>query len=836
MGFVDHSLSEVPVGHAEWSPEDTFPALDWYFEQPLWVRDALVPGNAAHNYPLAVRIRGPLNQESLECSLQEVLRRHRVLRSVFRIVDGKLTQMIMPLQPLTIRVMHLSDLSETEREAKAQQLVIEDATRPFTLTNGPMLRTVLLRLAAEDHILLLITHHIVCDDWSTGILLRELFALYDAFNSGNPPSLPELSYQYGDFVRSVQQRLQHKDLDSRFAFWRECLAGGNNFHHVPTDHLRPSHRTFRGTNEKAIFSEEISNSVKLLGQRERVSPFMIMLAVLQSLLQRYCGDDDIGVGSCVANRPLLQMEGVIGPFANVTVLRTNLSGNPTFREMLRRVREVSLTAYSYQDLPFGRLVANLQPTPDPSRNPLFQVLFVLLNAPNGLCQSPRLAIEPYPLDTGTTRYELNMWVRIRERLEVDLQYNSDLFEASTAHQILQDYNALLETMSKDPEARAADVGMPSKIESKGLATRGSRRLDLVTTHDDVHSKLAEIWKSTFGQQAIGMTGDFFQLGGTSLQAVHLFAKIEETFGVKLPLSTLLRATTIKDLSEAIRKGDTAAQWSCLVEIQPGGSRPPLFCAHGQSGNLLVYRSLAQYLGSDQPVYGLQPQGLDGKRPPLACIEDMATDYVKAILAIQAQGPYFLVGYCMGGTIALEIAQQLRKQGHSVGLLAFLETYNWGKAKPTSLARSLYYYGQKWWFSGKHFLLMTSRNKLSSLQTRFYELRNKSELSECNMSAALSYIPKMYPGRILHVCPVKQYAEYDRAEMGWKELAVEGVEPFFLSLYPGQMFEEPFVRNLAAKLRDSIDEAVQDAERTPSEPLKLTLKGLPNRHPKARGHS
>jgi acyl carrier protein len=808
MGSVDHLLGEVPVGHTEWSSEDSFAPLGWYFEQALWVRDASAPGNAAHNYPLPMRIRGPLSQESLERSVQEVLRRHRVLRSVFRIVDDKLTQMIMPFQPLTMPVLDLADLPEAEREAKARQLAIEDATRPFTLTGAPILRTVLLRLTAEDHILLLTTHHIVCDDWSTGILLRELFGLYEAFHAGKHLPLPELSYQYGDFVRWVEKRLQHKDLDSRFAFWRERLAGGNNFHHVPTDHLRPAQRTFNGAYEKAIFSQELSNSVKLLGQRERVSPFMIMLAGLQCLLQRYSGHEDIGVGSCVANRPMLQLEGLIGPFANVTVLRTDLSGNPTYREILRRVREVSLTAYSYQDLPFGELVENLQPTPEPSQNPLFQVLLVLLDAPNGPWHLPGLTVDPFPLDSGTTRYELNLWVRIREGLEVDLQYNSDLFEASTARQILQDYRALLETMSKNPEARVGDVDVPRKIESSQPPALGNR-LDLARAHADVEAKLTEIWESTLGLRAIGMTDDFFQLGGTSLQAVRLFVQIEEAFGVKLPLSALLRLTSVRDLSEAIRRGGAAAHWSCLVEIQPAGSRPPLFCAHGQSGNILMYHSLARHLGPDQPVYGLQPQGLDGKRPPLSCIEDMAADYVKEIQTRQARGPYFLAGYCMGGTIALEIAQQLRRQGQAVGLLAFLETYNWGNAKPTSLQHSLYCYGQKWWLSWKHFLLTPSRNKLGSLQSRIYDLCNKSELSEGNKRAALSYVPKRYPGRILHVCPMKQYAEYDRQEVRWDELA-EGVETLFLSVYPGQMFEEPFVRDLATKLRDRIDEVAANA--------------------------
>lgn len=826
MTTVDHSISQIPREQSDWSPEAIFAPPAWYFEQDLWVQDAMAPGNVTHNYPLPMRIRGPINQEALERSLHEILRRHSVLLSVFRIVGGKTAQMIMPLQPLAMPVLDLSGLPKDEREAKAEKAVFEDARRPFDLTRGPMLRSGLLRLAAEDHILLLTTHHIVCDYWSSRILVRELFTLYAAFSAKQASSLRELDYQYGDFVRQLETRLQGKGLEARLGFWKERLAG-KHFHHLAPDHLPPVPRSYRGTHEMAIYPQELSDSIKLLGARERLSPFMIMLAGVQCLLQRYSGHEDIGVGSCVANRPLLELEGLIGPFANVSVLRTDLSGNPTLREVFRRVREVSLAAYSYQDTPFGMLVDNFQPAFDPARHPLVQMVFVFLNAPSESWEVPGLTVNPIPVDNGTSCYELQMNVRIQERFEVDLQYSSDLFEAATIRQILEDYRAVLEALCNNPEARVGELA----IQKQRVAISPQHKPDYagtryVTLNGAIESRLVELWESVLDKRPIGVNDDFFGLGGDSLTAARLFAQIEQTFKQSIAVSALLQAPTIATLAKVIAEAGSSD--TCVITIQPSGNRPPLYCLPGQTGSVLMYRTLAQHLGSDQPVYGLQAQGLDGKHAPLTYIEDMAANFVKDIRLIQPQGPYFVAGYCMGGTIALEMAQQLRRQGQSIGLLALLDTYNWKMRKRKSFVDDFYFRLQQWWFSwhrgglrwrelrGRRslyrFLLVALPGREKSLR-RLSEFWNKpaAELvSQCNLDAALRYVPQPYPGRILHVRPTKQYARYKRPQMSLDSLAINGVEEFFLRGYPAEMYEEPLVRDLAAKLRTCIDEAaVQD---------------------------
>jgi thioesterase domain-containing protein len=749
-------------------------------------------------------------------------------------VDGKVAQLIMPVQPLNLPVLDLTGVPEDAREATMKEGVREDARRPFDLTRGPMLRTGLLRLGAEDHVLLLTTHHIVCDYWSTRILIRELFTLYGAFTAGQDSPLPELGFQYSDFVRWFETRLQDKGPEL-LTFWKARLAG-KDFHHLEPAHPPPIPRSYRGAHEQAIFPEELSNSIKLLGVRERLSPFMIMLAGLQCLVQRYSGQGDIGIGSCVANRPLPQLEDLIGPFANVSVLRTDLAGNPGFKEIFRRVREECLDAFNYQDMPFGTLVDTFQPSFDPTRHPIFQILFVFLNAPSEPWEVPGLTVDPIAVDAGTSCFELNMNVRMHDRLQIDVEYSSDLFEADTIREFLEDYRAVLETICTNPEVGVGALAI--KKRQAGIGGQQQLRdpaLEYVPPKDAIESQMVELWEPVLGKRPIGVNDNFFELGGDSLRAARLFARIAQTFGRSVPVSTLVRAPTIATLAKAIF--DASMSDTGVVALQSGGASPPLFCLPGQTGSVLIFRGLAQHLGSDQPVYGLQPQGLYDSHPPLTRVEDMAANFIRQIQGVQPKGPYFFLGYCMGGTIALEMAQQLYRQGQTVGLLALVDTYNWDLLKHTSSTDNFYFRIQQWWFSWQRgglrwkelrerksplsFLMAALPGREKSLRrfSEFWSTPAAERVSECNLQAALSYAPQAYPGRILHISPARQLARYKRPELSLNSMATDGVEEFLISGYPAQLFEEPLVRNLAAKVRDSIDRVAGRSSPAPTAPTR-----------------
>jgi pimeloyl-ACP methyl ester carboxylesterase len=355
---------------------------------------------------------------------------------------------------------------------------------------------------------------------------------------------------------------------------------------------------------------------------------------------------------------------------------------------------------------------------------------------------------------------------------------------------------------------------------------------MVVSEDDTTRRLAGIWQDLLGVKSISLDQNYFDLGGDSPLAVQLFAQIEKTFKVKLPLATLFEAPTIEELARILRREASAPRWSPLVTIQPAGSRPPFFCIHGAGGNVLIYRDLSQNLGPDQPFYGLQSPGLDGSRPPLTRIEEMATLYVKEMRKVQPYGPYFLGGYCMGGTIAYEMAQQLRAQGQQVALLALFDTLNWYNVPLPSIWAKGYHSGERLLFHAANFFKLDSAGrakffweKVKILRTRIpvwrgmllskfvkgtatvkSESRVLGQIWGENDRASMDYAPQPYPGVITDFRPMKQYRMNNKPELKWDHLARGGQEIVVLPVYPAGMLVEPFVKHLAVALRKSMDVA------------------------------
>ena len=366
-----------------------------------------------------------------------------------------------------------------------------------------------------------------------------------------------------------------------------------------------------------------------------------------------------------------------------------------------------------------------------------------------------------------------------------------------------------------------------------LATRIKRSSNSFLAPDDTTKRLTKIWQEVLSVGAIEPDQNYFDLGGDSSLAVQLFSRIATAFNVQLPLATLFDAPTIAELSDVLRYEVSQSHWSPLVAIQPMGSRPPFFCMHGAGGNVLIYRDLSSHLGGDQPFYGLQSQGLDGASEPLTTIEEMASLYVDEIRRVCPRGPYFLGGYCMGGTVALEVAQQLTAQGQQVALLALFDTMNWFKIPRSSIWGRAYHWLQRLRFHVANFFCLDSkgmikflREKLESLWERFPvwtgillgrfnaghfrktmpESRVLGRLWQLNDRACLAYMPHSYPGKITDFRPRKQYQHYGKPEAKWEALAAGGQEIVELPVYPAGMLVEPFVEHLAVALGNSIDSA------------------------------
>jgi amino acid adenylation domain-containing protein len=436
-----------------------------FAQERLWFIDRLDPESAAYNIPVAMRLGGVLDEAAMERSLSEIVRRHEALRTTFAEVDGSPVQVIAPFGAFALAVGDLSGLSEADREAAARRRAAEEAGRPFDLSAGPLFRAVLLRLGAEDHVLLLSMHHIVSDGWSMGVLFRELSALYEAYREGGESPLPALAVQYADYAVWQREQLAGEVLDRQLAYWRERLAGAPELLELPTDHPRPPAQTYRGASVPVELSPELLERLQALGRSEGATLYMTLLGAFQVLLGKYSGGEDIVVGSPIAGRTRAEVEELIGFFVNTLVLRTDLSGDPSFRAVLRRVREATLGAYEHQEVPFEKLVAELQPERSMSHSPLFQVLFTLQDDAGGGGALPGLKMSGAGPATEIAKFDLSLDLAATPQgLRGGLNYSTDLFERGTALRMLGHLARVLEQVAADADVRLSQLELLGQAE------------------------------------------------------------------------------------------------------------------------------------------------------------------------------------------------------------------------------------------------------------------------------------------------------------------------------------------------------------------------------------
>ncbi|MEW5958866.1 MAG: amino acid adenylation domain-containing protein, partial [Chloroflexota bacterium] len=1320
----------------------------------LWFLDRLEPaGSIAYNEHTAVRLTGLLNVAALEQSLNEIVRRHESLRTSLAEIDGALCQVIRPTMSLPLPLVDLSSLSEQDRAVELKRQVVEAARQPFNLSQGPLLRARLLRLTPTEHVLHIVIHHIIYDRWSQSLLRRELLALYQAFSAGRPSPLPELPIQYGDYAVWQQAWLQGQVLEEQLAYWKKQLGGKLPALDLPADRPRPPVQTFNGGYQKFTLSQALTQALRELSHRENVTLYMTLIAAFKTLLHRYTGQEDILIGSPIANRTRVEVEQLVGFFVNTLVLRTDFSGDPTFQTLLKRVSQMAFAAYAHQDLPFEKLVEELQPERDLSRHPIFQVLFVLKNLPErDLPNPPGLTVERFEIEHRTAKFDLSLYVdEDGPEIKAFFEYNTDLFEAATIERMIGHFQTLLEGIVADPgrplstlplltgaerpqllvawndtrtdypqthclhqlfeaqvdrtpdatavlfeedrltyqqldhkanqlahhlralgvgpetlvgiymdrsvemmvgllgilkaggayvpldpafpperigfmlsdsqaallltqqhlvsnlpgpaanilcldtdwpeiaataltaekngerpaggakpdnlayviytsgstgkpkgvqiphqaavnfltsmaqepgltpddvllavttlsfdiallelflplirgaqvviasRAIAADgqqlqacldrtgatvlqatpatyrllleagwqghsrlkilcggealpqdlarrllacgaslwnmygptettvwsavhriepqddpisIGRPIAnteiyildkhlrpvpvgitgelhIGGHGLArgylnrpeltaekfiqhpfshdpaariyktgdlarylpngaieclgrldhqvkvrgyrielgeievllrqhpvieeavvvvrelTPGEKRLAayliaaqplstpelrsflrdklpeymipsifvflealpltpngkvdrkalpaphqaepkrsdaLLAPRDTLEFQISRIWAEVLGRKSIGVQDNFFEVGGHSLLAVRLFNQIEQLTGQRLPLATLFQAPTIEQLAKILRDEGWSPSWSSLVPIQPAGARPPLFFIHAHGGNVIGYHDLARRLGPDQPFYGLQARGLDGKSEPFARIEEMAAHYIKEIQTIQPAGPYFLGGYCMGGTIALEMAQQLQARGQKVGLVALLDTrcrtyYPTFLPGTTSFHRLIYRTLTRVDLEVGNFLEVESGAKVMYSSARIKRLWTTAQgeaeemvkpllsrfdlnlgysqayilkkLKDVHTAAYQNYRPQPYAGAIALFRAKKQpRGIYPDPTLGWQELVKDELQIYEVPGHRIGMLDEPRVRILGEQLKAALND-------------------------------
>jgi len=440
-----------------------------FAQQRLWFMHQLEAESCAYNLFSATQLTGRLNVTALEQSFNEIIGRHEALHTVFKSVNGQPFQVVLPALTINLPVVELRDIvSPAERDAESRRLCTEEARRPFDLANGPLLRVTLLRSADETYVLVLVLHHIIFDGWSRGVLDQEISIAYEAFSSGQSPALPALPLQYADFAQWQRQQLRGEALEGQLAYWKKQLATLSVLQ-LPSDRPRPAIQTSRGARQSFTLPEELVAGLKMFGRQEGATLFMTLLAAYLTLLGRYAGQNDIAIGAPISGRNRSEFESLIGLFLNMLVLRTDLSGNPTFRELLSRARKVCLEAYANQDIPFEELVQELQPLRSLSHNPLFQVTFALQNSPTSLLKLTGMTARDLNLGSGIATFDLHLFMVDDETtLSGWLVYNTDLFDAASIARMVRHFQMILEAVVANPDQHISDLPLLTEAEKHQL--------------------------------------------------------------------------------------------------------------------------------------------------------------------------------------------------------------------------------------------------------------------------------------------------------------------------------------------------------------------------------
>lgn len=441
-----------------------------FAQHRMWFLHQMASETAAvYNNSLGARIKGSLNIEALERALNEVIARHEVLRTTFQLIDDAPTQVISPPSPVKINVVDLSQSPEPERRIEERRLCQLHEATPFDLASGPLLRASLLRLQPDEYVFLFCIHHIISDGWTTGLLQNELFALYEAYCADKASPLPELPIQYADYCWWQREYLQGAALRQQIEYWCKNMAGAPAALDLPTDFPRPPLQGVRGGYSMKIWPADLCRELKAFSRREGVTLFMVLLSAFEVLLARYSGQHDLVIGTPIAGRTRLETEPLIGLFLNALPLRADLSGDPTVQQVLRRTRETALQAYANQEVPFEKLVEELQPQRDLSRSPLFQVMFILQNAPLRLQTASGIHLSPLEISTQFSKYDLTLiTVEFQETLRVGIEFNSDLFESSTIERMGKHLENLLRGMIADPDARVFELPLMGEDERRAV--------------------------------------------------------------------------------------------------------------------------------------------------------------------------------------------------------------------------------------------------------------------------------------------------------------------------------------------------------------------------------
>jgi len=795
------------------------------YQERIWLLAQRAEQHPIYNLPMVFRLQGSLNIALLEKAINQVIKRHESLRTIFAVVNGLPRQQILPELTLKISVVDVitKPLSQAEEEQYIQTLINQEASHPFNLQADPLIRVKLFQLRTDDFILMITCHHIISDGWSLSVLLNEISLFYTHFIQERQLDLPELTVNYGDFTLWHQQRQQETET-SLLNYWTNQLMGALPLLNLPTDHPRPAIQTFKGTIQYFHINQDIKTQIESFSQAHSATLFMVLVAVFQTLLHRYSNQDDIVMGSPIASRNYSSLENLIGCFANIIPLRTHTHDNPSFLEFLAQVKKVSLEGYTHLDFPAEKVLSNFKYKRNLSYYPWFQVVFILLNVPQTDFELPGLKVTEKKFNKGAAICDLVFLVEPKAQgLQCSIEYNTALYRDQKITRWIEQFQQLLQEILIHPEQRIKQLPLlteaqtnqllpnPSADEALSVPDTAGTENQFVEPRNEIERQLQKIWETVFHLKPISIRDNFFELGGHSLLGLRLFSKIQQQMGQDLPVTTVFEAPTIEELAKRLQTKQEIITESSVVTINPKGNKPPLFFV-----NSISYAwKLSSHFPQDQPVYCVNIFEITEyltQNFPQFTLKDIAQKFIKDIRQIQPQGPYSLVAYCNDSYLAFEIAQQLYDQGDKVNFLGLIDAI-WGIDK---LGLNFYYQNLRQLGlsylchkikRSNRLLYFIERVKLDLKKAmgQFYLHLNKTmpreikdiKILEMFRQAINYYTPQVYPGKInLFISSELRTLSHEMLS----NLAVSGLDVQEISGYHDSFLTSPQVERLAEKVQ------------------------------------
>jgi thioesterase domain-containing protein len=813
---------------------ETYPAS--LTQQRLWFLDQLQGRNSAYNVYLGLWLRGPLDLNVLQSSLQEIVNRHDSFRTEFRLQGEELLQVVTQNCSASLPLIDVT--SATDPYGETYRLASQEVEEPFDVSEAPLFRARVFQVTPEDHVFLCTMHHIITDAWSMQIFAKELTVLYEALSNGRSAALPELPIRYGDYSEWQREWFGTEALQQQLAYWKKKLENPPRLLELPKDGPRPLEQTFDGASQTVPLSGDLIRKINSVAARYQATPFMLLLAAFKVLLYRYSRQPDVLVGVPVAGRNRVETEGLIGFFVNTLVLRDDLSGNPKFADVLTQVRETTLGAFANADVPFETIVEALQPERNLSYNPIFQVMFAAIKSAVRSHGFGNLTAFPYVVSISASIFDLSMTVieGVDEQWWAQIEYNTKLFEYGRIRQMFGDYITLLDAVTGSPEARILDlrglsvpdvkdaanysVSSKSEVKANGGAlpsapAASTKDQQLAQPAAAERKLLMEVWKRVLGLPSIGIHDNFFDLGGHSLLAARLILQMRDLTGRDIPVSAIFRAPTIESFARLLQRESIFKTDPVAMLLQEGRGPIPFFAVAAPGVDTAGLALLARQMEKDQSTYKLQPPApvVWGRPFSKKELRELAQECIAAMRAVQPHGPYCLGGMCEGVLIAQQMILELESQGEEVGLFAIFDTW----VLENSQIRPLWavdYYLQRF----RIFRSQPSQEQQAKLRRILKRLLSPNQVPDgSGWTSAYwpseSFQPPRFQAPVLLFKRMRQPYYYVRdREMGWGTRSEGGVEICEINCQHIEVLRPPHVhiigRKLASRLQRIRDRRMQ----------------------------